>query len=292
MKSSTSLQNLANLSTATYATPAVPTVRLLGHRGARGEFIENSEYGFKNLQQFYLNTLSNHCTHLNNKPQRQLVGIEFDVQLTSDGVLVVVHDETLERFYRLQAHINELSYIEIKKLTQPILPIIRLQDLLPLLSKYPRIELEIKTHSRSQPQKIVDALIKTFASIKNNDNDIDLRHLPITLTSFDENLHVCLQRHTALASFARGLLIEKFDNPEKINLAKRLGCGHLGLYYAAITPKIIASCKKAHMTTSAWTVNEAQHIDYLASIGVDFIITDYPCLYSKYNKLPIHKNES
>ena len=280
MNSSLKAANQNSLSPVIHSKP--PSVLLLGHRGARGEFIENSQHGFQKVQQFYLKSLqTTHTTaHLGNKANRRLIGIEFDVQLTADDQLVVVHDDTLERFYQLQARIDELSYAQITKLTHTNLPIMRLQELLPLLLSYQRIELEIKTHSRSQPQKIVKALLNTFESLKSK--GIDPYQLPITLTSFDQSLHTCLQRSSHFTAFCRGLLIEENENPDKINLAQRLGCHHLGMHHAIITAELITRCKQAQVTTSAWTVNDAKKIDYLASIGVDFIITDYPCLYSSY----------
>ena len=286
------------------------TALLLGHRGARGEYIENSQYGFERIQDFYLANLSPTVAKdtllvpkIFDKPheldtfyvQRQLIGVEFDVQLTADAVLVVTHDDTLERFYQQQERIDQLTYTELMRRTRHILPIIRLQDLLPLLVGYERIELEIKTHARSALASIVQALVDTLCAPTNAHY---VKQLPITLTSFDVHLHSYLQNCTALSCHSRGLLIDKYTltmttgfdvaNKQKsiqgvsanINLAQRLGCQHISFHHSILTPKAVTHCQRHGLTTSAWTVNSAQRIDYLASIGVNFIITDYPCKFS------------
>ena len=54
-------------------------VMIIGHRGARNLWPENSLEGFRNLVSLGVE------------------GVEFDVHLTSDGDLAVIHDPTLER---------------------------------------------------------------------------------------------------------------------------------------------------------------------------------------------------
>lgn len=54
-------------------------VMIIGHRGARNLWPENSLEGFRNLVALGVE------------------GVEFDVHLTSDGQLAVIHDPTLER---------------------------------------------------------------------------------------------------------------------------------------------------------------------------------------------------
>lgn len=77
--------------------------KLLGHRGARTEALENTLFGFR---------------HANRLQSKGLAGVEFDVQLTADGHLIVFHDETLERLCGLQARVDQLTLREIQRHTQ------------------------------------------------------------------------------------------------------------------------------------------------------------------------------
>src|SRR5688500_11375689 len=54
-------------------------VMIIGHRGARNLWPENSLEGFRRLTKLGVE------------------GVEFDVHMTSDGQLAVIHDPTLER---------------------------------------------------------------------------------------------------------------------------------------------------------------------------------------------------
>ncbi len=66
----------------------------MGHRGARGEALENTFSGFEHAQR--LNT-------------QGLAGVEFDVQLSADGHLMVFHDDTLQRMCGQQARVDQLT---------------------------------------------------------------------------------------------------------------------------------------------------------------------------------------
>ena len=50
---------------------------------------------------------------------RRGYGIELDVQLTSDGRLVVFHDSTLSRMFGVDKRLSELTYDELKEYTFP-----------------------------------------------------------------------------------------------------------------------------------------------------------------------------
>lgn len=49
-------------------------------------------------------------------------------------------------------------------------------------------------------------------------------------------------------------------------------------HYKLVTPEIVAACKKQGMKLVPWTVNTAEEIQTLKSLGVNGIITDYPDL--------------
>ena len=228
---------------------------LLGHRGARGEALENTFLGFEYAQKL--------------QPYG-LAGVEFDVQLSRDGQLIVFHDDTLERMCVHQSRIDQLSLIEIQRYLQFGQPIIALPTIAPVLNGFSYIELEIKTHNRTDYDKLVKALIRDLT-------DSPLANLPIVLTSFDVELHARLQRTTLLRHIARGLLIR---TPESLatapNTAMQLGCTRLGIHYPLLNQEVIQYCHRYDLPVSAWTVNDIETIKQLIAWQVDVIITDYP----------------
>ncbi len=280
--------------------------RLLGHRGARHEALENSLPGFQ---------------HAHSLQSRGLAGIEFDVQLTTDGHLVIFHDDTLQRLCGLQSRVDQLSLVEIQRYLQsghhiltldklaqalaqatpskkthlresPVLPSPKLENLTPnnlfngsdiasskpyslvkavqALTQFTHIELEIKTHNRTNYPKLITALIYYLINSP-------LARLPIVLTSFDVQLLAQLQRNKLLAPIARGLLVRE---PKLLtvapNTALQLGCSHLGIHYPLLNKQVIEYCHRYGLPVSAWTVNDIELAKQLVQWQVDVIITDIP----------------
>ena len=72
-------------------------VKVYAHRGASGYALENTWHAFF-------------------KACELGVGIELDVQVTKDGVVVVYHDDNLRRLTGINAGIETVAYEEIKEL--------------------------------------------------------------------------------------------------------------------------------------------------------------------------------
>jgi len=145
-----------------------------------------------------------------------------------------------------------------------------LPDIASALNTYTYIELEVKTHSRTDYAKLVKALMRDLI-------DSPLANLPIVLTSFDVELHARLQRSTSLRHIPRGLLIREHELLKQApNTALQLGCRQLGIHYPLLNHKVIQSCHRYDLPVSAWTVNDIETIKQLIDWQVDVIITDYP----------------
>lgn len=248
---------------------------ILGHRGARGEWLENSQIGFANTQKLAVN------------------GVEFDVQLTADNQLIVLHDEHLQRLARRQNLISQMTINEIKRILVSdysrffhqknpnffAQPILLLTDLLPYLQGYQHIELEVKTHIRTPYQTLIKALDKIL-------QQTGWKALPITVTSFDTRLLANLSNR-----YKKGLLLQpicslpteiaflptsKYFINDTFNLACQLGCQQVGIYYPLINQQIIDYANKFDLSVTAWTVNNHKISLDLLNLGIKTIITDYP----------------
>lgn len=289
------------------------TYYLLGHRAARAEMLENCQDGFAYVQQLQ-------------KHGKQLDGVEFDVQMTADGKFVVVHDETLNRLARQQSWIADKTWAELESIVQSDYGrfsqrfelgflkhhVLLLDDLPPYLQHFRHIELEIKTHAKTQPASLVKNLLRLLSQ------EI-WQALPITLTSFDTDIlyQIHNQQQFLNFHFPKGLLLEpKTLEPKTLepnttlasqiaflptpdaagknlilqtfNRACALGCSQVGIYYPLITPALLEIAKIYGLTVSAWTVNEVDVAKRLIEMGVDCVITDYPTQFlTQLNELNI-----
>ena len=239
--------------------------------------------------------------------------MEFDVQLTFDGHLVVFHDETLQRLCGVQSRVDQLSLTEIQRHLQnghQIITLGTLAQALPsqkktsvrnqksalnslfglsnstvlsnlketnalvlptqALTQFTHIELEIKTHNRTDYSKLITALTRDLI-------DSPLASLPIVLTTFDVQLLTQLQRNKLLTRIPRSLLVR---TPELLatapNTALQLGCTHIGVYYPLLNQSVIKDIHRYGLSVSAWTVNDINAIKQLVAWQVDVIITDIP----------------
>ena len=279
---------------------------LLGHRAARAERLENCQDGFAYVQQLQ-------------KQGKQLDGVEFDVQMTADGKFVVVHDETLNRLAGQQSWIADKTWTELDAIVQSDYGrfsqrfelgflkhhVLLLDDLPPYLQHFCHIELEIKTHAKTQPAVLVKNLLRLLSQEV-------WQALPLTLTSFDTDILYQIQNQQQFLTFhfPTGLLLEpktlepKTLKPKTLepnttlagqiaflptpdaagknlilqtfNRACALGCRQVGIYYALITPTLLEIAKIYGLTVTAWTVNEVDVAKRLIEMGVDCVITDYP----------------
>ena len=265
----TSLSSLLKNSHTT--CPTTYSTLLLGHRGARGERLENSREGF-----IHTHRLSHHS-------QGRLVGIEFDVQLTQDGKLVVFHDDTMLRLFSKQSRIDQCTAAKIQRLSGGA--IMLLEEMPEVLVGYRHIELEIKTHNRTNYSRLLQALKQCLSQST-------FKQLPITLTSFDVQLLDYLQADCLLSTFKRGLLVEPISsqsNPalmstgqflsHTIDTALRLQCEAVGLYYLLFNESFVKECRRYGLSTTAWTVNDTDYAKYLMKLGVNYLITDYPSVF-------------
>ncbi|KAI1133463.1 PLC-like phosphodiesterase [Nemania abortiva] len=129
---------------------AVP--QTIGHRGFKAAAPENTMAAFKAAA------------------EAGVEAIETDLHLTRDGVVVLCHDETLQRCYGNKAKVCDLDWSEISQLRtlrEPRQPMPRLVDLLEYLNR-PGLEdiwlmLDIKTHDDAE--EIMKKTAEALASV-------------------------------------------------------------------------------------------------------------------------------
>lgn len=105
-------------------------VMIIGHRGARNLWPENSLEGFRRLVELGVE------------------GVEFDVHMASDGQLAVIHDPTLERTTTGQGPVGARTLAELQAMTlrDSAEGIPSLEQVLDVLGESPlELHIELKT---------------------------------------------------------------------------------------------------------------------------------------------------
>lgn len=211
-------------------------------------------------------------------------GIELDVQETADGVAIVRHDFDLERTTDGEGYVWEHTWDEISRLNAahrrsggyPPTPVPRLDEVLDLIPGDMLINIEIKSrHWRPTgiEAKVVD-LVRKHNLIEQ-----------AMISSFNPMVLLKVRRLEPELALALNWWDE--DVPWLLRQPRLLGlvrpdCLHPSL--ALVTPQVVDRAHLRGMRVNVWTVNNRPMIEYLRSIGVDGIFTDFPELVAEVNR--------
>lgn len=228
----------------------------IAHRGFSGSYPENTMLAFKKA-------VEAGCD-----------GIETDLHMTKDGVIVLCHDETIDRTTNGNGFIHEYTYKELCEFDAGIkygaqfcgekvpsidefLDYVKLKDII--------VNFELKNNIiiyKELEKKVIDKIYE-FNIEKN-----------VILSSFN---HYSMIRVKEIDSSIKTGLLYEATIYKVHEYAKLVGADALHPFYAAImNENTIQDIKKKKIMINAYTVNEEKHMKKLIDLGIDGIITNYP----------------
>lgn len=209
--------------------------------------------------------------------------LEIDVQQTRDGVLIVRHDDTLDRTTDLQGLIADLDWADIAKADAGATWIIENERFADRGISVPKLEdalatfpdarwiLEIKNDTPA-------AAISMCAAIRSADA-LDR----VLVASFHDDAMaqfraVCPSVATSMSSGE----VQTFVIAARVGLARRVSTPAVALQIPMQAsgldlthPRVIAAAKARGIRVQYWTINTPDDISYLLEAGADGIMTDY-----------------
>lgn len=231
--------------------------KIFAHRGASGYAPENT------LEAFAL------------AMEQGADGIELDVQMTKDGELVVIHDETIDRVSSAKGAVGKYTLEELKRFTfsnhfneYPNAGIPTLREVLDLVKPSEmEVNIELKTGIWWYPQ-IEEKTVDLVREMEMGDR--------VIYSSFN---HYSIQRIRELAPEAEtaylfGDVILHVEQYAKEGRIKGL---HPALYHVKMR-EFMEEYRKSGLAVRVWTVNRKEDMLWLLDQGVDAIITNYPDL--------------
>ena len=204
--------------------------------------------------------------------------VEVDVQLTRDGHLVVLHDETLERTTSGRGAVRETDWAEMAELDAgswfaPEFAGERVLDfagLLDLISGQARLNAEIKAPASDWPV-LVPALLEALDRAGQADTTV--------ISCFDLGALAAVRAQSAAARL--GVLWYLPDLDEAWQAVDRLGAVSLHPYVGLATPELFAQARRRGVDTFVWTVNDLETIRRLIDQGASGVMTDHPELFAE-----------
>lgn len=230
-------------------------VRVWAHRGASAEAPENTLTAF--LRAVDLGAR----------------GIELDVQLTRDGVPVVLHDPTLERTTDGRGWVGDWNWAELRRLdaggwfdkTFAGERIPSLSEVLAVVPEEVWVNIELKTAPEAYPglEERVAACVRAAGRRR------------VIYSSFD---HSALERlgrmdpQAKLGLLYDGYLLAPWDYARQAGL--RVSSLHVRHWF--VGRALVRAAHRRGLAVFAYTVNDPRRAAHLFRWGVDGLFTDNP----------------
>lgn len=219
----------------------------IAHRGARGYAAENTLASFQKAIDMNVN------------------GIELDVHISSDGQLMVIHDETVDRTTNGNGEVIKFTKSELQKLSiEGENKIPTLTEVFDLVNRSCLINIELKTFETATK---VAELIEKYILEKN------WEYTDFIVSSFDWNALQDLNIRNPKIPI--GILTE-INLDEALAFAKVIQAKSIHPNFKLLNLENTQKLQENGFEVFPWTVNEVADINKIKSFNVNGIITDFP----------------
>ncbi|TYJ57940.1 hypothetical protein B9479_001295 [Cryptococcus floricola] len=229
-----------------------------GHRGASAHLPENTLASFRAA-------ISEGCD-----------GIESDVHATSDGVVLMFHDPTLDRTTTGKGLIKNQPYKDViehvRTVKEPVQPIPLFEELVALIMEPENrhVSLNIDCKMQNDPQRLFPEMARIVTSYPNYEKDLSPRIIlglwhPLFIHPAIKYLPHCRRFHIG---FSIPIVKQFFwDTCEGFSMAFPLLMGKEGQAF-------IKECREQGKEVTVWTVNDEAEMRVAMSMGVKAVLTD------------------
>lgn len=243
-------------------------MKVYAHRGYSGAYPENTMLAFKKAHEVGSD------------------GIELDVQLTKDGEVVIIHDETVDRTTNAKGFVCDYTLLEIQKLNAAL-------------------------HFASvTPFEHIPTFEEYCAWVKNTDliTNIELKTSIIFYPELEEKVVAMVKRHglekhvffssfnflsiartkTLETSIPCGVLVPESGLVNAGYMCKSFGFEYFHPHISNISEESLAENKAHGIQTNVWTVNSMGDLERCYAWGCDGIFTNYPSVCKEWLKSKVH----
>lgn len=244
----------------------------IAHRGARDESPENTRSAFQKALSYPID------------------GIEFDVQMTADGVPVVYHDRSLRRVAGIGKRVSDISFSELQRFDwgrwfHPDYtgePLLTLEEALVCLKDCRRVLVEIKSRLPEQASGHAYRLAEKVAGILSRPRHSEIRKRCFLL-SFDNR--VLEAAHQVAPEFRY-----VYNCPEQTGLPLKLPSGADRYLWAVcvrvsrLTDSFVQRAKRRGLRIFTYTCNGPRQVRKAVRFNVDAVLSDRPGWLTRYLK--------
>lgn len=228
--------------------------KIFAHRGYSGKYPENTMIAFKKALECGVD------------------GIELDVQLTKDGEVVIIHDETIDRTTTGKGFVVDYTYEELEKFDASF----KFKDLgfnkIPTLREYFQLVKDYDIVTNVELKTGINEYLGIEEKVWELIEEYNLEE-KVIISSFN---HFSVMRMKDIAPQLKyGFLSEDWIiDAGKYTHSHGVQCYHPR--FNNLVPDVIKELKKYNLEINTWTVNLEEDMRYLYSNNIDVIITNYP----------------
>jgi glycerophosphoryl diester phosphodiesterase len=211
-----------------------------------------------------------------------MYGVEFDIQLTRDNIIICYHDENLSRLHNIDSHIRNMDYSDMIKYNIPLF-----EDIIKELEYNSDffMDIELKSYGNMETENIKMYCNNVISKI----NDVRLID-NIVLTSFSINIVIELLN----SNLSVGLIVDKLEELD-IDIINNLISN--GLKYIIVNKNMVNDILKRYDSLNSIKIlvytffndisEEDQDISLINNIksmnNISFITDDYNKLNNVFN---------
>lgn len=230
-------------------------MKVWAHRGASGYLPENT------MEAFELAI------------EQKADGIELDVQLSKDGEIMVLHDESVDRVTNSSGLLKDFTFSQLKEMRinpgkgpEKIYRIPTLAEVLDLMRHTDmKVNIELKNSIflyEGMEEKVI-TLVKNLGMEEQ-----------VIYSSFN---HYSLRKIHEMEPEAETGLLMCDGWIDVASYAKKIGVNalHPAVYHLQY-PDFVQNCREQGLKLHVWTANQPEHFAMVKSAGADAVITNYP----------------
>jgi glycerophosphoryl diester phosphodiesterase len=230
-------------------------MKIIAHRGASGEFPENSLLAF---EQAII---------------QQADGIELDAQYhQASGEFVLLHDSYVKDKAGNEFHFNELPLADLLSITKKNQPITTLDKALTNINGRCLVNIELKTSvdDAYDINVIVQALVKLLNKYTQNRQ---FTYSQFIISAFNHPLLIAIKRF--IPEVKTAALIA--HHPLNFDEFKQILQAHsVNPSIECLNKKLLNDAHQLGLSIWVYTVDRTQDIQQCLALGVDAIFTNYP----------------
>jgi glycerophosphoryl diester phosphodiesterase len=243
-----------------------PAALVAAHRGGAALWPENSLLAFRSALALGVDAL------------------EFDLHLTADGEVVVLHDPTLDRTSTGNGSLRDLKLADLADIRLKTREGAVTGERVPTFAQV--LDLVAPTSAEILPEIKVDANRQRYDGIEEKVLALIRARSLMARTTIQAFQVETIRRVRELEPKARTMLLvargdverDRARPAEAVRRARELGATDLGMNHRLLDADVMSAARAAGIRVSAWTVNEEADIRRMIDLGVDVVMSDRPDL--------------